>query len=410
MRATLLLTLVALCTWGYSQRVENWKEDMDYWMAQVKEQHYVYKSNPLPEGFNEKFESLKSSLNTFSDQRILAELLGLSAMLGDGHTYVLPWTAEGVQTTALPLRFYLFSDGLFVIDAYPGYEKWIGCKVKSIGKVTADEMMQRVSRFISRDNDEGVVWIGPFMLSLKGILEGVGAEGDSTYTVGFEKQGKTLSASIPLVPFQPVRGIPKLIPSKLNSAQTPLYLRHVPTPFWMESMPDHKALYVQFNQVMDAPDESLAQFALQLADSLNTENPSKLVVDVRHNNGGNADLLGPLLSTLQNYTANPDHHLYILTGRNTFSAAQIFISKADYMMHPTFAGEISSSKPNFVGEENVIQLPHSKTICSISNRYHESIPGDHRNAIEPQIKISLSSKEYFAGIDPVLEAVLKSKP
>lgn len=166
-------------------------------------------------------------------------------------------------------------------------------------------------------------------------------------------------------------------------------------------------MYVQFNQVMNDPQESLAQFARRLGDSIQTLSPRKLIVDVRHNNGGSYELAEPLLETLQKFVSTTKGQLFLLTGRNTFSAAQIFISKADQRMNPVFAGEMSSSKPNFVGEENIIQLPNSKAICSISNRYHETIPGDTRQAIEPQIKIELVSKDYFNGQDPVLEAVLK---
>ncbi len=72
-----------------------------------------------------------------------------------------------------------------------------------------------------------------------------------------------------------------------------------------------------------------------------------------------------------------------------------------------FAGEPSSSKPNFVGEENQIVFPWSGAMGSISNRYHESIPGDKRMWLEPQIKVEVSSREYFSNRDPVLEKVLR---
>ena len=60
----------------------------------------------------------------------------------------------------------------------------------------------------------------------------------------------------------------------------------------------------------------------------------------------------------------------------------------------------------FVGEENPVQLPYSGAIASVSNRYHESIAGDTRPWIEPHPKIFLSSTDYFANRDPVLEAIL----
>ena len=93
-------------------------------------------------------------------------------------------------------------------------------------------------------------------------------------------------------------------------------------------------------------------------------------------------------------------------GRNTFSAAQVFLGQMDRYTNAIFAGEPSSSRPNFVGEEVPVELPWSGAIGSMSDRYHETIPGDTREWIEPDIKLVLSSRDYFANKDPLLEKVL----
>jgi hypothetical protein len=169
-------------------------------------------------------------------------------------------------------------------------------------------------------------------------------------------------------------------------------------------------LYVQFNQVLDAPDESLAGFAGRLATALRDAPPELLVFDVRHNNGGDATLLDPLVAALREHEAHlPGGRLVVLTGPQTFSAAQIFIARVDHATGATFAGEPSSSRPNFVGEDNRVELPWSGLHVSLSNRYHETIPGDARAWIEPQLRVELGSRDYFANRDPILDAVLASK-
>ena len=190
--------------------------------------------------------------------------------------------------------------------------------------------------------------------------------------------------------------------------EPPLYLRRVVEPYWFERL-DDGTLYVQFNQVVNTPGESLAAFARRLDGALGDRRPKLLVVDVRHNNGGNAELLPPLVGVLKAFEARPPvAKLVVLTGRNTFSAAQIFIAQVDRETKAVFAGEMSSSKPNFVGEENGIVLPWSKASGSISNRYHESIPGDLRQGIEPELKLGLSSADYFGNRDVLLEAVRRA--
>src|SRR5260370_1121071 len=60
------------------------------------------------------------------------------------------------------------------------------------------------------------------------------------------------------------------------------------------------------------------------------------------------------------------------------------------------------------GKETTFSLPWSGGITSVSNRYHETIPGDTRRWIEPKPRIELGSADYFANRDPVLDALLAS--
>jgi hypothetical protein len=414
---SVLLGLGLLSGFGYAQvtppndRVQGWSKDIDFLLDQAGKQHYIYKSKPLPKKLLEGAAALKKSIPDFSDERMLAELQRLISTLGDGHSYVLPFGAERVHSTWLPVRFYLFSDGLFIIDAQPGYEQWIGARAVRIGGIRATDAMSRVGAMISEDNSMGTAWIGPILLGFRGVLEAVGATppSDTIHLLLVDASGRKRLSSFPYVPVPRMRGLPKLIASKSPLAKAPpLYLSNVSTNYWFQAISDGRAIYFQFNQVANADGESLAAYAHRLDEALTAKPPELLIIDVRHNNGGNADLLPPLLEAVKKFeSGNPQAKTVVITGRNTFSAAQIFVNLMNRETKAIFAGEPSSSKPNFVGEENQIIFPWSGAMGSISNRYHESMPGDNRQWIAPEIKVELSSRDYFMGRDPVLETVLK---
>jgi hypothetical protein len=380
-------------------------------LKEIRRQHYIYKSLPLPEAFDLKVRELKDAVPRFSDERMLLELQGLMRQLGDGHCYLLPITLRDQPTKCLPVQLYLFSDGLFVVDAEKGYERWLGREVERLGPTPVANAMKRVADFSSRDNEMGVAWVGPFLLRFRGMLEVLGLEaGSGKVRLGYRTAAESeAEEDIDFIPVPRFRGLPKLgPPPSRGAAEPPLYLRRVSVPFWFQRL-EGDTLYVQFNQVMNGPDESLAAFARRLEAALGDRPPALLVIDVRHNNGGNAELLPPLVAVLKDFEAKqPTAKLVIITGRNTFSAAQIFISQVNRATKAVFAGEMSGSKPNFVGEENEIVLPWSKAIGSISNRYHESIPGDRREGIAPELKVEVSSADYFGNRDPVLDAVRRS--
>jgi hypothetical protein len=409
-----LLTLLIMEACSAQEREKGWRSDIDFLLKEMRQQHYIYKAQPLPSALQQQAQKLKAELPRLSDERLLVELQRLMVYLGDGHSYVLPWGDRRVQSKVLPLRFYLFSDGLFVIDAEKGYERWIGSRVVRFASTPADQAMAKMDELISRDNPMGIKWIGPLFLRFRGALEivatGVSSQGKGIPVTLEDRDGRTAETEFELISVPPMRGVPKLIASKLPEAPTaPLYLENVTTSYWLKELPDAQAVYFQFNQVVNGSDETLAAFALRLQQFLEEKQPRKLIIDVRHNNGGNAELLQPLVDVLHDFeTQYQQNRLYVMTGRNTFSAAQIFVARVDRLTNAIFAGEPSSSKPNFVGEENEIVLPWSGAIGSISNRYHESIPGDQRIWIEPELKVELSSQEYFANRDPVLDVVLQA--
>jgi hypothetical protein len=143
----------------------------------------------------------------------------------------------------------------------------------------------------------------------------------------------------------------------LKEPDFPLYLYDVQDNFWFTQLRlPKKTTYFQFNQIEDKSNETLASFGKRFGDVLQNTKPDLLIIDVRH----------------------------------TFSAAQIFISLMNRDTKALFAGEPSSSRPNFAGEVNYSILPWNGAIVSISNRYHKSIPGDNREWIAPDFPVSLS--------------------
>lgn len=407
--AAMTVVAISMASCQPNERNQGWSSDLDTYIAAVKRDHYVYRSKELPERFQSIAADLRKNIQTYSDQRILMEFEHLAAQLGDGHTYILPWAAQRISSKVLPFRFYLFSDGLFIIDAEEPHTALIGSRVDQFGPISASEALKKIGDYVSRDNEQGITWIGPLFLQFEGTQELIGAARNGKVSMALTgTDGNQLFADFDFGPVSRMRGVPKLFPPKEATNPPPMYLSRMDVNYWIKSLPS-KTLYVQFNQVWDDPTETLQAFSKRLGDSLRRFKPSHLVIDVRHNNGGNAMLLDPLLNEMKAFKALPGTRITMLTGRNTFSACQIFISRADAMLHPVFAGEPSSSKPNFVGEEHEIVLPWSGARGSISNRYHESIPGDNRQWIEPQIKLVLGSKDYFANRDPLLDAVISNQ-
>lgn len=394
-------------------RVEGWRHDLDFLAREARRMH----AGPARPAFSAAFDSAAAALRErvpeLTNDRIVVELGRLLVLLGDGHTGIYgpgPDSPLAFESGDLPLLFYRFDDGLFVVDAAGEAQRWIGSRVTAFGPLSTAEVLDTLPAYTHADNPMSVTWIGVrWVLRDLAVLHAIGATEEpnrATLTL-VDRDGREHRASFTGGESEFRR---KLRPPAKADAPPPLYLRHVDREYWLEPLPDHDALYFQFNQVRNAEEgPTLAAFADSLRRALERTGARHLVVDVRHNNGGNNGLLRPLVRTLIWWEKEAtDHRAFVLTGRNTFSAAQNFLNRVERWTDAVFAGEPSSSRPNFSGEETNVVLPYSRVRGSISTLYwQDSDPDDRRPWISPQVPVTLSSEDYYGNRDPVLEAVLR---
>ena len=387
-------------------RDEGWRHDLTFLIAEIRRVHVRFRNEPLPPGFEAEARALDREIPRLRDADVLLRLQSLMARLGDGHSVLYPF-ARRVTMPALPVRLYHFDDGWFVVETSDSLRSWLGRRVLAMGGVPMDTLVRRLPPIVSRDNPMGIEWIGPLYLRLGEVLASIGATRDPSRVrltledASGRREDVMIRADRPLHPQAPKLGPPP-------SGAPPLWLRDAQRPFWLTPLPVPRALYVQFNQVADADSESLGGFALRLRTALARDSIRSLVVDLRHNNGGDGDLLGELRRTLVWFTAeDPRHRLFVLTGRCTFSAAQTFLNQIVHGTPAIVAGEPSSSRPDFPGEDTALRLPWSGAHGSISSRFHMVDGADTRVWIAPHIPVRLTAADYFGNRDPVLDAVLE---
>jgi len=389
-------------------RDAGWRSDLAFLVAEARRSHASPDRPAHSAEFEARAQELHDAIPNLTNEQVLAHLMRLVALLGDGHTTLYgpgPDTPFELDERSLPFKTYVFPTGLFVVDAADSAAELVGSRIVRFGSVPAEEVLERMAGFRGVDNEMTWIWLGPqFYLQRLALLREVGVEpdgGEVELTV-CSPDGDERTTVVAAGPYEFRR---KLRPPA--GVEAPLWLSDVDTNLWMQSLPSHGAIYVQFNQVRNTP-TGIPGFSDQLRTALLDEGADTLIVDVRHNNGGNNTLLRPLIRVMIEFEMRSSaHRIYVLTGRNTFSAAQNFVNRVERWTDAVFAGEPSASSPNFTGETNEIVLPFSRIRGSISNCYwQDSLPWDARPWIEPDLRVELTAADYFGGVDPVLEQVL----
>lgn len=335
----------------------------------------------------------------------------LIRLVGDGHTAIFPFPEAGPGfDTRIPILTEAFADGLYVVAADAPYRDAVGAKIIAVnGKPTAD-VVRTFADYWPHENEMWVVRWLPAMLRRPGYLLGTGlATGDVTFTIAGKDGARRDIAVKPIAAAEDEAQQKNWVRARDESKLTKLTPLHgTDTPFGFHHIKDRKAVYAVYRQSDDSETEKVAAFAARLFKYID-ENPiDRLIIDIRENGGGdNYKNQALLLAMIKSRKIDRPGHLFILTGRQTFSAAQNFANQAERWTQALFVGEPTGSSPNHFGDAKQFELPATKLSVIVATlRWQDSDPKDTRIWIRPDIVARDTFADYTAGRDTALEAAL----
>lgn len=403
-----------------SAAVVAWREDLRYMAAEMEKRHKNLYHTVSRERFDSAVAALDHRIPSLARHQVIVEMTRIAALVQDGHTNVAPTRDPRIGFRALPVRLYLFKDGLFVRAAHRSYAGLAGARVVRIGRATPDQAYAKVRELVARDNEMDARFFAPFLLAMPEVLHALGIIEDmERVPLVIEKGGRRSQVIVapigpaPMMPpdtdlsWWPDSGWVDMRDSAPNPA--PLWLRHDPqVHFRMDYIPESRLVYVQYNKVGDMEGESLADFSRRLLALADTADINRLVLDLRLNRGGNGTLNRPMLvSLIKARKLDGSGKLFAIIGRSTFSAAQFMVNDLERYTDAVFVGEPSGGKVNSYGDSRKITLPHSGITVRVSIYWWQEQPYDLRQWKAPDLAAELTSADYRANVDPAMKAVIE---
>ena len=396
-------------------RADAWKVDLDYLTRRVAETHYSPWRNISREEWNDEIERIKNAAPTMKDHEIVVAVMQLVVKIGDGHTVVAAPRDGKLGFHVLPLSFYDFKDGMYVRMAHPDYAKLLGKRVVRIGDVPVEKAYELASTTTQRDNPQQIRWLAPRYMARIEVLNALGAAKslDAVDVVVVDDKGKETRMTVKVIPIPQGPHANEILPPEWidmaeKTATPPMWRREPDKLFTVDYLDDSKIVYANFRAVVNDKHETVEQFGDRVIALAESKQARALVIDVRTNNGGNNFLARAFLESIIASDYNDEGKLFVITGRETFSACQNFCNWLDRQTAALFAGEPTGSRPNFVGEGNIIQLPYSGLELSASNRFwQDSVSEDMRLWIAPEFEAEMTSDDYRKNRDPAFAAILE---
>lgn len=399
--------------------VRLWSEDLDFLAREMPARHANLFHAARREQVDSAFASIRSRLPVLARHQVIVELMRLAAMIGDGHTNVSPWRDTAVAFHRLPIALYRFADGYHVRAATRENAKLLGAKVLGIGGVPIDSAEALVAPLVGRDNPMGPVMYVPLLMQMPEVLHAVGLARDpGGAELLLEQGGKRKTVRLGAAGLFPnLSGdadkswtVPEGWVDVRERAAPPLWLSKPGTTCWFALVPDARLLYCQVNEIQERGETMEAFFAraIAAADSAHAE---RFVLDLRLNGGGNGYYNRAIVRALVRSSFDTRGRLYVVTGRRTFSAAQMLICDLEKWSQPIFVGEPSASRGNHYGDSRKLPLPNHRLTVRVSTlgwQYWD--PRDTRPWIAPEVEAPLTLADYAAGRDPALEAIARHVP
>jgi len=372
-----------------------WREDLQFFARELPRRHKNAFHHISRERFEAEVQALDHRLAGLDADAIYVGMSRIANLIGDGHTYLrIPH-----DDANFPFDFRRFGDAYRVTSAVVGQERALGARVLKVENTPIESALRLAREQTADDENEAYrEAVAPLRLTVGILLHGWGMTGDRNiahYTLsdGDGEFTVEVRAPPPNSPTSTAINVP---------AEPPLFRQQPDESFRVVWLGDQHAVYCNFRSYTDLAAHTKSLFAL-----IRKEHPSKLVVDLRGNGGGDYfEGLKYLVEPIRELgDLNRHGHLFVLIGPFTFSAAMANAAHFRQRTAALLVGQTIGEKPNSYQEPEEVVLPNTHLTLRYSTRYYEFLPGGD-NAIHPDQEIVPTWEQRKAGRDPVLEWAL----
>ncbi len=399
-----------------ADRDASWRADLEQIIPGMEAIHPHLFHGTSRSDLQAAVDELSAHVPQASDDELMVGVLRVVALVSaagcEGHTGAFVWGAGTYPVDSLPLRLWLFGPDLVVVDALAPYRSLIGSRIDAIDGHPTSAVLAAIASLVPHDNAQTIRLVSPRLVLIPQVLRGLGLadDGPISLRVSPAKTPRAKSSGdrrtlltdpIPMSDYNSWAGAYGLhlpIDPKVR------YLSRIGDALWWEMLKDPRhrhTLYVQYNRVDPLPATQLAD----LRSALRRPSVRRVVLDVRHNYGGEVSALAPIVTMFAARAKNRPAPLFVVTGRNTFSAGSLLVARLQREANAVVVGEPMGGCPTTWGNPSEFTLPFSGLVVSVASELSVGVSRhDPRLTIVPDIRAPLTVREWLAGLDPALEA------
>ena len=403
----LLIPVVARTTRDARRRA-----DLRYFAAELPKRHVAAYRYVTPAAFAGAVADVDAAIPRLTDAQWHLRLLRLAALLQDGHTGADYPHYQG----RLPLEVLWTEAGPVVVGADSARAGLLGRRIVGVDGRPITAVADTLALYLPHENVWGFRRAAAAALVVPGVLRDMQvAEATASLTLDLESSAAAVSdptprgttaapprVTVPVVAVRDAWSAP-FTPAPPGHGE-PLYRQRRDAPYWLAYLPGDRLAFVKYNECRDSAD--FAQIADSVARLVDAGRVTRVVVDLRDNQGGNSQVTRPLVEALKARPAvNRPGGLYVAIGRTTFSSGLMAADDFRKETRAVLVGEPVGERPNNYGEVQMFRLPWSRIYVWHSTKAFRFAEHD-ADAYTPDTLVPPTPAAIIAGRDPVLDWVL----
>ena len=136
MRKNLILLLMLISSLTFAQiskgEAKKWRKDLLTLHNELIERHVDIYHKVSEESLDSAVNLLYEEIPQLNTNQILVRISQIVAMIGDGHTSFFPGQQKKKMFHLYPMKFWSFSDGIYVTSTTEKYQAFLGKKLVGI--------------------------------------------------------------------------------------------------------------------------------------------------------------------------------------------------------------------------------------------------------------------------------------
>ncbi|MEA5032190.1 MAG: hypothetical protein VB025_08590 [Sphaerochaeta sp.] len=344
-------------------------------------------------------------VDSMSDADFYFTLRTLAAYAHDSHTSVGMTQSLVDQFLAIPVQITYLQDAwrISVVDKHRS--DLLGAEIVAVNGIPMDEVIDRATSAFSHDN---TVWLRKSLSQQLNLTQlysflGIAAHPTDPIDLTLIPIGDDTEQTLTLEPVTAAQFHQRPLAT--------LYDKTVETgpskePYRSLLLQGHDTLFIQYNQCMSVDAFPLPMFIGEVLAQIAEQKPSRIIVDLRYNGGGDSRLFEPMIDGLATLQAKQSFALDVLIGEGTFSSALMNAIQFKRRTDCLLVGSPTGGSVNHYGETARFLLPYSNLPVIYSTKRFVMDASHPAGPLLPDLSVEPTVQQLLTGSDAAVDAVL----